>query len=144
VVDCGDRFEVRFSRKLKQSDLKAIDPGFAYLVRPRKNVPGEAPERILRSAISSTTAAESRMYSILGRMRAYSGPNQLLSRYAGMKSGEWERRVWNCLQGETDFVFHALLVQFGSQFTSTAMFVSPRGSRLAATAAGSVSSRSLG
>jgi hypothetical protein len=111
VADCGDRFEVRFSRKLKQSDLRAVDPGFAYLLRPRKNVPGEAPERILGAAISCTTAAESRMYSILGRMRADSGPNKLLSRYAGMKPGEWERRVWNCLQGETDFVFRAPLVQ---------------------------------
>src|SRR5262249_42031057 len=77
IVDCGDRFEVRLARRLKPSDLGAVDPGFAYLLRPKKDAPSVPPERIVRTGVSCVDTNESRMYSILGRMNAYAGPNQL-------------------------------------------------------------------
>ena len=91
--------------------MKAVDPGFAYLVRPKKEMPVVPPERIVRTGVSYTTAVDGRMYAILNRMRAYGGPNQLILRYAQTMRAGWETRVWECLQGREDFVFHAPLVQ---------------------------------
>lgn len=51
------------------------------------------------------------MYSILGRMTAFGGPNQLVSRYAQVKRAQWESRIWDCLNGESDFIFRSPLVQ---------------------------------
>jgi hypothetical protein len=69
------------------------------------------PERILRAGVASTLPTENRMYAIVNRMRAYGGPNQLLSRFAGMKCGEWERKIWDGLLGAEAFVFQSPLVQ---------------------------------
>jgi hypothetical protein len=111
LVDAGDRFEVRLGRDLRPSDLTVVDPGFAYLVRPKKGAAAEPPVRIARAGIASALPTENRMYAIVNRMRAYGGPNQLLSQFAAMKCGEWERKIWNCLQGSEAFVFHSPLVQ---------------------------------
>ena len=56
IVEFEDRFEVQFRRRLRPSDLDAVDPGFAYLLRPKKTAPALPPERI-----SCATAAENRM-----------------------------------------------------------------------------------
>jgi hypothetical protein len=42
------------------------------------------------------------MYSILGRMNAFRGPNQVISRFASMKREDWETRVWEGLRGRPD------------------------------------------
>jgi hypothetical protein len=111
LVDCGDRFEVRLARNLGILDLRAVEPGFAYLMRPKKHAPAVPPERIVRTGVSCITTAESRMYSILGRMKAFHGPNRLVSRYASLKRDEWEARIWECLHGGGRFVFQSPLVQ---------------------------------
>ena len=120
IVDLEDRFEVHLRRGLLPSDLDAVDPGFSYLERRQKNAPRLPPERIMRTrpahrslddAIAGVTVAENRMYSILGRMKAYGGPNRVTSRFARMKREAWERRVWECLHGRPDFVFSSPLVQ---------------------------------
>jgi hypothetical protein len=51
------------------------------------------------------------MYSILGRMKAHGGPNQLISRFAKMRREAWEAKIWECLHGSPDFVFRSPLVQ---------------------------------
>ena len=111
LVDAGDRFEVRLGRDLRPSDLRGVDPGFPYLVRPKRGAVAETPERILRAGIASILPTEDRMYAIVNQMRAYGGPNQLLSRFAALKCGEWERKIWECLHGAEAFVFHSPLVQ---------------------------------
>jgi hypothetical protein len=111
IVDCGDRFEVRLRRTLRRSDLTSVDPGFSYLTRPKKTAPDVPPERIIRTGVPYTTVAENRMYSVLGRMKAYGGPNELISRFARVRREEWESRIWECLHGATDFVFRSPLVQ---------------------------------
>ena len=107
IVDCGDRFEVRIAKDLKPSDLDAVDAGFSYLVRPKQAAPNLPPERI----VPCVTVAENRMYSILGRMKAFGGPNRVISRFAKMKREQWERRVWECLHGQSEFVPASPLVQ---------------------------------
>ena len=77
ILDLGDRFEVRLGRALHPTELKAVDPGLAYLVRSQKNVPAMPPERIVRMGMSYTTGAEDRMYAIVERMRAFGGPDQV-------------------------------------------------------------------
>ena len=87
IVEFDDRFEVQLRRRLLPSDLDAVDPGYSYLLRPNKTAPHLPPERIVQThaavagqnaAIGRATAAEHRMYSILGRMKAHGGPNQLI------------------------------------------------------------------
>ena len=116
IVDLGDRFEVRLRRQLSPSDLNAVEPGFPYFVKPKKSAPNLPPERILRTraagtVVDSLTFTENRMYGILGRMNAYGGPNQVISRFAKMKRAQWETRVWECLHGRSDFVSSWPLVQ---------------------------------
>jgi hypothetical protein len=105
IVELEDRFEVKLRRGLTPSDLDGVDPGFSYLLRPNKEPPSLPPERIC------ATGADNRMYSILGRMKAFGGPNQLVSRFARMRRDEWETRVWECFHGSPDFVFSTALVQ---------------------------------
>src|SRR5262249_30836117 len=97
ILDAGDPVQGPLWRDLRSSDLGVVDPGFAYLVRPKKGAIAETPERIVRAGIASILPTENRMYAIVNRMRAYGGPNRLLSRFAGMKCGEWERKIWDCL-----------------------------------------------
>lgn len=111
ILDLGDRFEVLLARNLKSSDLRAVDPGFAYMLRGTKETPDVPPERIVRAGMSCTRATESRMYTILNRMNAYGGPNQLISTYARTARGAWEAGIWDCLHGREDFIFRAPLVQ---------------------------------
>jgi hypothetical protein len=120
IVELENRFEVRFRRPLLPSDLNAIDPGFSFLVLPNKQAPSLPPERIYRTrpamaadngAIPGPTVAENRMYSIVGRMKAYGGPNKVVARFAKTKREVWEERLWNCFQGDTDFLFSSPLVQ---------------------------------
>jgi hypothetical protein len=47
VVDFEDRFEVHLRRRILPSDLIAVDPGFSYLLLPRKIAPSLPPERIV-------------------------------------------------------------------------------------------------
>jgi hypothetical protein len=120
IVEFEDRFEVQLRRRLLPSDLNAVDPGYSYLLRPNKTAPHLPPERIVQahSAVAGqnavtggATVAGRRMYSILGRMKAYGGPNQLVSRFAKMRREAWEAKVWECLQGSPGFVFSSPLVQ---------------------------------
>jgi hypothetical protein len=119
IVELDDRFEIRFRKRLLSSDLEAVDPGFSYLERPRKTSPRVTPERLIRSrgtnsvdpAAQQTSALDNRMYSILGRMKAYGGPNKLISRFAKMRREQWTTSVWECFQGTPGFVFRSPLVQ---------------------------------
>ena len=107
IVEFEDRFEVQLRRRIRPSDLDAVDPGFSYLQRPKKKAPSLPPERI----VQARAVAENRMYSILGRMKAYGGPNQVISRFARIRREEWAERVWESLHGRPDFVFSSPLVQ---------------------------------
>jgi hypothetical protein len=116
IVDLGDRFEVRLRKQLSLADLEAVEPGFSYFVKSRKSAPNLPPERIVRTRAASPVAdsptiSENRMYGILGRMNAYGGPNQVISRFTKMKRAQWETRVWECLHGRSDFVSSWPLVQ---------------------------------
>jgi hypothetical protein len=51
------------------------------------------------------------MYAVLDRMKAYAGPNKVVSRFVALKRAAWESRVWDCLHGRKDFVFTSPLVQ---------------------------------
>jgi len=65
---------------------------------------------------------------ILSRMKAYGGPNKVVSRFAAMKRGEWARKVWESLHGEPDFVFSAPLVQlFNPQSAKGYALLKPNG-----------------
>jgi hypothetical protein len=124
IVEFEDRFEVQLRKPLQRSDLGAVEPGFSYLLRTKKAAPSLPPERI----VHSQSAAENRMYSILGLMKAYGGPNQVVSRFAKMKREKWEGRVWECLQGRADFVFSSPLVQlFNPHAAKGYALLKPRG-----------------
>src|SRR5271165_2158698 len=71
IVEWEDRFEVQLRRRLRPSDLDAVDPGFSYLLRPKKAAPDLPPERIVQAGkaaagrkarISCASVAENRMY----------------------------------------------------------------------------------
>jgi hypothetical protein len=120
IIEFEDRFEVQLRRHLLPSDLDAVDPGYSYLVRPKKTAPNLPPERIVKThaltgpqsqRIPSATVAENRMYSILGRMKAYGGPNQVISRFARMNREIWATRIWECFRGSSNFVCSSPLVQ---------------------------------
>jgi hypothetical protein len=68
------------------------------------------------------------MYMILGRMKAYGGPNKVISRFAAMDRSEWNRSVWESLHGERDFVFSSPLVQlFNPQSAKGYALLKPNG-----------------
>jgi len=137
IVEFDDRFEVRLRRRLRPSDLDAVDPGYSYLLRPNRTAPHLPPERIVQthaepadenSVTSRATAPEHRMYSILGRMKAYGGPNQLITRFAKMRREAWEAKIWECLHGSPDFVFSSPLVQlFNPQSAKGYALLKPSG-----------------
>jgi hypothetical protein len=120
IVELADRFEIRLRKRLALSDLGAVDPGFSYLERSRRNAPGLPPERIRHgrhasaeegSVNSLAAMPENRMYTILGRMKAYGGPNMVVSRFAKMNRNQWTRNVWTSLHGEPSFSLSSPLVQ---------------------------------
>lgn len=145
IVEFEDRFEVRLSRHLVRSDLRAVEPGFSYLLRAKKATPALPPERIVQTPAQQTQAqtqaqaggpdsapapasTENRMYSILGLMKAYGGPNLVVSRFAKMKREKWEAKVWDCLDGCPDFVFSSPLVQlFNPHAAKGYALLKPRG-----------------
>jgi hypothetical protein len=132
IVNFEDRFEVQLGRRLRRSDLDAVDPGFSYLLRPKKTAPAVPPERIVGTAapagIACVTTAENRMYSIVGRLNAFGGPNQVISRFAKMRREDWEASVWDCMNGEPDFVFSSPLVQlFNPQAARGYALLKPNG-----------------
>jgi hypothetical protein len=120
IVELEDRFEIRLSRELQESDVDTVDPGFSYLVRSGKDEPAVPPERVTRlrskanddDQTSSTRGpAEDRMYMILSRMKAYAGPNDVVSLFATLPAAEWTRRIWDCLHGGRRFTRARALVQ---------------------------------
>ena len=137
IVEFEDRFEVRLPRHLRPSDLDAVDPGFSYLLRPGKETPALPPERIVRTraalaaertAIPCATVAESRMYSILGRMKAFGGPNRVISSFAKLKREKWEAKIWEGFCGSRDFVCVSPLVQlFNPQSANGYALLKPSG-----------------
>jgi hypothetical protein len=137
IVASEDRFEIQFRRRLLRSDLDAVDPGFSYLVRPQKTPPSLPPERIVQSQsaakrqedrMPSPTGAENRMYSILRRMKAFGGPNQIVSRFARMRRDEWAARVWDGFHGAPGFVCASPLVQlFNPQAAKGYALLKPSG-----------------
>ncbi len=135
LVEFADRFQIQLRRHLLPSDLDAIDPGFSYLLRPQKTSPSLPPERILQTTAARAehgaqcaTVSENRMYSILGRMKAYSGPNQIVSRFAKMKREEWAAKVWEGFSGNPAFVASSPLVQlFNPQAAKGYALLKPNG-----------------
>jgi hypothetical protein len=119
ILEREDRFEIRFPKRLTLADLDTVEPGFSYLYRNRTETPNLPPERIRHGFDSSSGAAgvpldanpEHRMYAILSRMKAYGGPNKLVSQFARMQRRDWTRSVWQSLHGEPAFAFSAPLVQ---------------------------------
>jgi hypothetical protein len=98
IVELEDRFEIRFPRGLKSSDVDAVDPGFSYLLRPRKSPPNLPPERTIEipPAGRGVDGDPDRMYRILWRMKAYSGPNKIVMQFARLSRAEWSRRILLC------------------------------------------------
>jgi hypothetical protein len=120
IVELEDRFEIRLSRDLQRSDVDTADPGFSYLVRSGKNQPAVPLERVTRLGSKvddegqtnfASGPAEDRMYVILSRMKAYAGPNEVVSLFAKLPAAEWTRRIWDCLQGGRRFTRARALVQ---------------------------------
>ena len=113
-----DRFEIQIPRRLRRSDLDAVDPGFSYLLRPkrrpticlRKESFGLAPQRHRRDYPVRDPIGKPYVFD-LGRMKAYGGPNKVVSRFAKMGREEWEASVWEGFHGRPDFVFSSPLVQ---------------------------------
>lgn len=135
LAEFADRFEIQLRRHLLPSDLDAVDPGFSYLLRPQKTLPSLPPERILQNPAARAedrapcaTVSENRMYSILGRMKAFSGPNQIVSRFAKMKREEWAAKVWEGFSGNPAFVASSPLVQlFNPQAAKGYALLKPNG-----------------
>ena len=101
-------------------DLDTADPGFSYLLRKPNEVPRLPPERVVQARtvvknqtdlISGATLDENRMYSILERMRAYGGPNKVISRFASTHRSQWTHSVWDALNGGQSFKLSSPLVQ---------------------------------
>jgi hypothetical protein len=49
VVSLEDRFEVQLPKQLKPSDLRAVEPGYSYLLLPKRAAPSLPPERIVET-----------------------------------------------------------------------------------------------
>src|SRR5262245_16169134 len=120
IVELEDRFEIHWRKPLTPGDLDVVDPGFSYLERPGRNSPSLVPERILQvrresenghCRIAAATLSENRMYSILARMKAFGGPNRVVSRFANISREEWTKSIWECMHGRRHFVFSFTLVQ---------------------------------
>jgi hypothetical protein len=120
IVELEDRFEIQLARRLVATDLDAVDPGFSYLERPKKTASASCAENNARSrsrpgsrirGIPYALPSDNRMYSILARLKAYAGPNRVVSRFARMRREEWTRSLWNSFEGQRDFVFSSPLVQ---------------------------------
>ena len=87
IVELEDRFEIRLPRSLEVSDFDAVGPGFSYLEMSKKTQAGAEPISRRRRATASpapavacAVPADDRMYAILGRLKAYSGPNRVVLR----------------------------------------------------------------
>jgi len=118
IVELEDRFEIRLSRRLRISDLDGVGPGFSYLERPKKMQTGPQPTSRRRRATTSpapgvarAVPTDDRMYVILARLKAYAGPNRVVSRYAGMSREDWTWTLWNAFEGKREFVCSSPLVQ---------------------------------
>src|SRR5215467_2851133 len=84
ILELEDRFEVRLPRELVRSDIDAVDPGFSYLQRPGKGASKAPVERVIE--LGNGQPEDHRMYRILSRMKAYAGPNKVVSEFATMPS----------------------------------------------------------
>src|SRR5262245_40630503 len=120
ILEFEDRFEVRLPRQLVRSDIDTIDPGFSYLLRPGKEAPEVPAERIMElrngkpeedGLCAARSTENDRTYLILSRMKAYAGPNKVVSEFANMPRAEWTERVWDCLNGGCKFTRPTALVQ---------------------------------
>ncbi|HXB74926.1 MAG TPA: hypothetical protein VNY05_42235 [Candidatus Acidoferrales bacterium] len=132
IVELEDRFEIRFPRGLKSSDVDAVDPGFSYLLRPGKRPPNLPPERTIEipPAGRGADGDPDRMYRILSRMKAYAGPNKIVMQFARLSRAEWSRRIWDCAGGGRRFVPSSPLVQlFNPQSAMGYALLKPNGTR---------------
>ncbi|HKE26762.1 MAG TPA: hypothetical protein VKB88_30625 [Bryobacteraceae bacterium] len=113
IVELEDRFEIQLPRGLKVSDVDIVDPGFSYLQRPGKRPCNLPPERTIEisSGDRSAEGDPDRMYRILSRMKAYGGPNKVVTQFARLPRAEWSRRIWDCVNGGTRFLPSSPLVQ---------------------------------
>jgi hypothetical protein len=130
IVELEDHFEFRFPRGLKPCDVDIVDPGFSYLLRPGKRLPNLPPERTIEISPGSRGAEgdPDRMYRILSRMKAYGGPNQVVTQFARLPRAEWSRRIWDCVNGGTRFLPSSALVQlFNPQSASGYALLKPNG-----------------
>jgi hypothetical protein len=130
IGELEDRFEIRFPRDLKPSDVDAVDPGFSYLMRPGHHPPDLPPERTIElpPAGRRIEGDPDRMYRILSRMRAYAGPNRIVMQFARMPRAEWSRRIWDCVGGGWRFVPSSALVQlFNPQSARGYALLKPNG-----------------
>lgn len=112
IVEREEGFEVRLPRDLTRSEVDLVEPGFSYLLRRGKTAPNVPPERIVQlpaeargaeSPAAPGAAANDRMYVILSRMKAYAGPNKVVSQFATLPRDVWTKRVWQSLHGEPNF-----------------------------------------
>ena len=137
IVELEDRFEVRLPRRLKVSDFDAVEPGFSYLERPKKTQPGPETTSRRRRASASPAAgvacavpADHRMYAIVARLKAYAGPNRVVSRYARMPREDWAGALWKAFEGRREFVCSSPLVQlFNPHAACGYALLKPKGTR---------------
>jgi hypothetical protein len=139
IVELEDRFEIRLERHLGAMDLMAVDPGFSYLERPVKSAAnvrtaktprsrGRAPSQIREMPCASPS--DTRLYTVLSRLKAYGGPNRLMTRFARMRREEWTRALWNSFEGRREFVFRSPLVQlFNPHSAKGYALLKPSGTR---------------
>ena len=130
IVEFEDRFEIRFLRGLKSSDVDTVDPGFSYLLRAGKRPPNLPPERTIEISPGSRGAEgdPDRMYRILSRMKAYGGPNKVVMQFARLPRSEWSSRIWDCVNGGTRFLPSSALVQlFNPQSARGYALLKPNG-----------------
>ena len=116
IVELEDRFEIQLRRRLLAADLMAVDPGFCYLERPSKAAPNSRVRKTARlhgwlRPVPCASPSDNRLYAILARLKAFAGPNRVISGFARMRPEDWTRSLWNSFQGQRDFVFSSPLVQ---------------------------------
>jgi hypothetical protein len=135
IVEWEDRFEIKLRRRLAAADLAAVDPGFCYLERPAKAATNSRARKITRllrrpRRVPSASPSDNRLYAILARLKAYAGPNRVISEFTKMPQEDWTRSLWNSFQGQRKFVFSSPLVQlFNPHSANGYALLKPSGTR---------------
>jgi hypothetical protein len=131
IVELDDRFEIQWERQLRAMDLRTIDPGFSYLEHSSTKTarPGRRARDHIRE-VHCASPSDHRLYAVLARLKAYAGPNRVISRFVRMSREEWTGALWNSFNGQREFVFRSPLVQlFNPHSAKGYALLKPSGTR---------------